>query len=304
MIAYVMKKTLVSVLMLFLASATIFVLMDALSQARVGWHFDPLSLASGYTAWVGDLLRGDLGTSPLEHASVASIVARHVWPTVLLMGTSLALTAVLAVPFGAYSATKRNGLLDTAGRAFFFVGYGLPGFWLGVILQLVLGVYLVNWAGVHVFAISGMHDPGSNSFLDLLRHLTLPVVALSLASLAQFARFQRGAMLEALSEDYVRTARAKGLKERAVNYKHALRNALIPTATLFALSMGAISGGAVIIETVFSWPGLGFLLIDSLFTGNFEVLRALLLINVVFVIFFNLVADLAYVFLDPRVGYA
>ena len=289
--------------MIFLASATIFVLMDALSQARVGWRFDPTSLASGYAAWVGDLLHGNLGTSPLEHASVASIIARHVWPTVLLMGSSLALTAVLAVPFGAYSATRRNGLLDIAGRAFFFLGYGLPGFWLGVILQLVLGVYLVNWAGLHVFAISGMHDPGNSSLLDLLRHLTLPVVVLSLASLAQFARFQRGAMLEALSADYVNTARAKGLRERAVNYKHALRNALIPTATLFALSMGAISGGAVVIETVFSWPGLGFLLVNSLFTGNFEVLRALLLINVGFVIFFNLVADLAYAFLDPRVGY-
>lgn len=303
MLTYFLRRTLVSVVMILLASATIFVLMDALRYARVGWHFDPSRLVSGYAVWVGDLLHGNLGTSPLQHASVASIVARHAWPTILLMGSSLALTAVLAVPFGAYSATKRNGVLDAAGRAFFFVGYGLPGFWLGAILQLVLGVYLVNWAGVHIFAISGMYDPGNGGFLDLLQHLTLPVVALSLASLAQFARFQRGAMLESLSEDYVRTARAKGLRERAVNYKHALRNALIPTVTLFVLSMEAISGGAVVIETVFSWPGLGFLLVNSLFTGDYDVLQTLLLINVIFVIFFNLVADLAYALLDPRVGY-
>ncbi len=260
-------------------------------------------ISSGYVGWAEDLLRGDLGTSQQQHVSVASIIARNVWPTVLLMGSSLVLTVILAIPFGAYSAIKRHSVLDRAGRAFFFFGYSLPGFWLGAILQLVLGIYLASWAGAHIFAISGIHSPGKDGFVDLLQHLALPVTTLSLASLAQFARFQRGAMMEALSADYVRTARAKGLRDRSVNYKHALRNALLPTVTLLALSMGAISGGAVVIETVFSWPGLGFLLVTSLFKGDFLVLVTLLMINVVFIVFFNFLADLTYVLLDPRVGY-
>ena len=219
------------------------------------------------------------------------------------MGSSLALTVLLAVPFGAYSATRNRSALDRVGRAFFFVGYSLPGFWLGAILQLILGVYLAGWAGVRIFPISGIHNLGDGSSIDLIQHLILPVLTLSLASIAQFARFQRGTMMDALSADYVRTARAKGLRGRAVNYKHALRNALLPTVTLLALSMGAFSGGAVVIETVFSWPGLGFLLVDSLFKGDYQVLLALLEINMVFIVFFNLVADLTCVLLDPRVSY-
>ena len=318
MISYVLRRAFISVVIVVVASAIIFALVDAvaLSASRMPLDlrvifsgsgnpqpFVPSVISSGYVGWAEDLLHGDLGTSQQQHVSVASIIARSVWPTVLLMGSSLALTVVLAIPFGAYSAIKRHGVLDRVGRAFFFVGYSLPGFWLGAILQLVLGIYLASWAGAHVFAISGIHSPGKNGFVDLLQHLALPVITLSLASLAQFARFQRGAMMEALSADYVRTARAKGLRDRSVNYKHALRNALLPTVTLLALSMGAISGGAVIIETVFSWPGLGFLLVTSLFKGDFLVLVALLMINVVFIVFFNFLADLTYVLLDPRVGY-
>ena len=304
MAGYFLKKTLFSFLMVLFASVTIFVLVEALTYAAPGGGgIDLRHTVPGYFEWVRELSRGDLGNSFSQRASVASIIARNAWPTVLLMGSSLALTVVLAVPFGAYSAIKRHGFLDNAGRAFFFVGYSLPGFWLGAILQLVLGVYLVGLAGHHVLYVSGMRSPGNNSSMDLLQHLVLPVLTLSLASMAQFVRFQRGAMMEVLTADYVRTARAKGLSSRTVNYKHALRNALLPTITLFALSMGAISGGAVIIEYVFSWPGLGFLLLDSLSHSEFEVLRALLMINAGFIIFFNLVADLAYAALDPRVSY-
>ena len=303
LITYLVRRTLVSVLIVVIASVIIFTLVDAVSLSAFGVPLDSRMILSDYVGWAGNLLHGDLGTSQQQHASVASIIARNAWPTILLMGSSLALTVVLAIPFGACSAIRRHGFLDRAGRAFFFVGYSLPGFWLGAILQLVLGVYLVSWAGALALPISGIHTPGNDSLTDLLRHLALPVITLSLASLAQFARFQRGAMMEALSADYVRTARAKGLRDRSINYKHALRNALLPTVTLLALSMGAISGGAVVIETVFSWPGLGFLLVDSLFKGDFLVLVALLMINAVFIVFFNLVADLAYVLLDPRVSY-
>jgi peptide/nickel transport system permease protein len=139
--------------------------------------------------------------------------------------------------------------------------------------------------------------------VDLLQHLALPVITLSVISVAEFSRFQRSAMLDVLASDYLRTARAKGLSQRVVYLKHALRNALLPTVTLVALSIGLIFGGAVITETVFAWPGLGFLLFDSLNKGDFNVARALLLIGAALVVFCNLVADIAYSFVDPRVSY-
>ncbi|WP_273845784.1 ABC transporter permease [Rubrobacter calidifluminis] len=295
MVGYLARRALFGLLTLFFASVIIFFVVGTLGQAVV--------TPGGYAAWAAGLLRGDLGTSLWQHASVDSVIALHVWPTVLLMGSSLALTVIVAIPFGTCAAIKRGGLLDNAGRAFFFVGYSLPGFWLGAILQLVLGIYLADWAGTRVFYVSGISTPGNGGVVDLLQHLVLPVITLSAASVAQFVRFQRGAMVDALASDYVRAARAKGLGRRGVYLKHALRNALLPTVTLFALSMGTISGGAIVIEAVFSWPGLGFLFVDSLAKGDYEVIRALAIINAAFVIFFNLLADVAYTLLDPRISY-
>ena len=301
LLAYVVRRILVSVLILILASIIIFVLVDSISNPFGLPSESPLYVR--YAAWAAGMLQGDLGTSFYPQTSVNSIIAPRVWPTILLMGSSLMLTVVLAVPFGIYAAIKKHGAPDNFGRAIFFAGHSIPDFWLGAILQLVLGIYLMIWAGTRIFYTSGMSSFGGGGVVDLLQHLTLPVVTLSLASIARFIRFQRGAMIEVLSENYIRTARAKGLRSRSVYLKHALRNALLPTITLFALSMGTISGGAVVVETVFSWPGLGFLLIDSLIARNYEVIRALLMINAVFIVLFNLVADLSYAILDPRTSY-
>ncbi len=254
-----------------------------------------------YGIWVGDMLHGDFGTSFEQSTSVNSIIARRIWPTVLLMGSSLIFTVAVAIPFGIYSAIKKYSALDNAGTFFSFVGYSMPTFWLGLILQLVLGVYLSSWAGVRIFYISGM--TGSGGLIDLLQHLALPLITLSVISVAEFSRFQRSAMLDVLSSDYLRTARAKGLSRRVVYLKHALRNALLPTVTVVALSMGAIFGGAILTETVFAWPGLGFLLADSLFKGDYNVARALLMISAALIVFFNLVADIAYSLVDPRVSF-
>ena len=175
-------------------------------------------------------------------------------------------------------------------------------FWLGLILQLVLGVYLTSWAGVRVFYTSGFSS-GDGGLVDLLQHLTLPVLTLSAISIASYSRFQRGAMLDVLSSDYLRTARAKGLSWRRVYLKHALRNALVPVVTVIALDMGVLLGGAVITETVFAWPGLGFLLADSLYKGDYNVAQGLLMISAALIVFFNYVADMAYAVVDPRIGY-
>lgn len=318
MIAYIVRKVVFSLAVLFLASIVIFGLValgpDPLAELRQNPSIrgedleriadryglnDPLYVQ--YGIWMGDMLQGDLGQSFKQQAPVTSIIAPRIWPTILLMGASLIFTVIIALPFGIYSAIKKYSALDNAGTFLSFMGYSMPSFWLGLILQLVLGIYLADWAGRRIFYVSGMSTDGG--FVDLLQHLTLPVLTLSAISIAEFSRFQRGAMLEVLTSDYLRTARAKGLSQWTVYMKHALRNALIPTITLVALSMGTAFGGAVITETVFSWPGLGFLLSDAIFKGDYNIVRALLMISAALIIFFNLVADITYSLIDPRVRY-
>jgi peptide/nickel transport system permease protein len=318
LVAYIVRKVIFSLVVLFLASIVIFGLValgpDPLAELRQNPSIrgedleriadryglnDPLYVQ--YGIWMGDMLQGDLGQSFKQQAPVTSIIAPRIWPTILLMGASLIFTVIIALPFGIYSAIKKYSALDNAGTFLSFMGYSMPSFWLGLILQLVLGIYLADWAGRRIFYVSGMSTDGG--FVDLLQHLTLPVLTLSAISIAEFSRFQRGAMLEVLTSDYLRTARAKGLSQWTVYMKHALRNALIPTITLVALSMGTAFGGAVITETVFSWPGLGFLLSDAIFKGDYNIVRALLMISAALIIFFNLVADITYSLIDPRVRY-
>jgi peptide/nickel transport system permease protein len=318
LVAYIVRKVIFSLVVLFLASIVIFGLValgpDPLGELRQNPAIrgedieriadryglnDPLYVQ--YGIWMGDMLQGDLGESFKQQASVTSIIAPRIWPTILLMGTSLIFTVIIAIPFGIYSAIKKYSALDNAGTFLSFMGYSMPSFWLGLILQLVLGIYLADWAGRRIFYVSGMTAGGG--LVDLLQHLTLPAITLSVISIAEFNRFQRGAMLEVLTSDYLRTARAKGLSQWTVYMKHALRNALIPTVTLVALSMGTAFGGAVITETVFSWPGLGFLLSDSIFKGDYNIVRALLMISAALIVFFNLVADITYSLVDPRVRY-
>jgi len=321
MFAYLVRKTIFSIVVLFFSSIVIFGLValgpDPLTELKLNPRvtqadIERISAQYGldqplpiqYGIWVRDIvLHGDFGTSFKQNTSVNSIIVLRIWPTVLLMGASLIVTVLIAIPFGIYSAIKKYSALDNAGTFLSFVGYSMPTFWLGLILQLVLGVYLTSWAGYRIFFISGMTSAEGGGIVDLLQHLALPVITLSVISVAEFSRFQRSAMLDVLASDYLRTARAKGLSQRVVYLKHALRNALLPTVTLVALSIGLIFGGAVVTETVFAWPGLGFLLFDSLNKGDFNVARALLLIGAALVVFCNLLADIAYSFVDPQVRY-
>jgi peptide/nickel transport system permease protein len=257
-----------------------------------------------YVIWLGDLLHGDLGTSFKQYASVNSIIAPRIIPTFLLVGSALVVTAILAIPFGVYSAIKKYTLADNAGTFLSFLGFSMPIFWLGLILQLVFGIYLTAWAGTRIFFVSGMTSVvGDAGPIDLLQHLVLPVTALAVIEVATLSRFQRSAMLDVISSDYLRTARAKGLSQWTVYLKHALRNAMIPSVTLLALKVGLIFNGAVITESVFAWPGLGFLLVDSLNKGDYNVARGILIISAALIVVFNLVADLAYSLVDPRVSY-
>ncbi len=320
MLAYAVRKLLTGVVVLFLASIVIFGLTrlagDPLTQLRQDPRVSEADVqrisaiygldrpvTTQYFIWIGGVLQGDFGQSFAQREPVNDIIGRRVWPTVLLMGTSLIFTVIVAIPLGVYSAVKKYSAVDKAGTFLSFLGYAMPSFFLGLMLQLLLGVYLTSLAGTRVFYTSGIYSPGGGGFVDLLQHLTLPVLTLSAISIASYSRFQRSAMLDVLSSDYLRTARAKGLSRRAVYLKHAFRNALIPIVTLIALDIAFIFGGAVVTETVFAWPGLGFQLIDSIFKNDYNVARALLLIAAALVVLFNLVADLVYAFVDPRVSF-
>ncbi len=320
MIAYTIRKFIFSIVVLFLASIVIFGLVnlgyDPLADLRQnprisGEDIQRIASIYGldrpiherYVIWISDFLTGDFGFSVNNQSPVVDLITPRIWPTVLLMGSSLIFTVAIAIPFGIYSAIRKYSALDNAGTFFSFVGYSMPSFWLGLILQLLLGVYLTAWAGTQVFYTSGMSTRGGG-FVDLLQHLTLPVITLSVIGIASYSRFQRAAMLDVLSSDYLRTARAKGLSQRRVYLKHALRNALIPVVTLIALEMGVLLGGAIITETVFAWPGLGFLLADALYKGDYNVAMALLMMTSVLVVFFNYIADIAYSFVDPRITYS
>jgi peptide/nickel transport system permease protein len=320
MLSYIVRKALFSIVVLFVASAVIFVLVslsgDPLAELRTNPNvqqddIERLTAQYGldqplpvqYLIWLGDLLHGDLGTSFKQYASVNSIIAPRIIPTFLLVGSALVVTAVLAIPFGVYSAIKKYTLADNAGTFLSFLGFSMPIFWLGLILQLVFGIYLTAWAGTRIFFVSGMTSVGDTGPIDLLQHLALPVTALAVIEVATLSRFQRSAMLDVISSDYLRTARAKGLSQWTVYLKHALRNAMIPSITLLALKVGLIFNGAVITESVFAWPGLGFLLVDSLNKGDYNVARGILIISAALIVVFNLVADLAYSLVDPRVSY-
>ena len=320
MIAYIIRKVIFSVVVLFLASAVIFALVslagDPLAEIRNNPNvtqadIERLTAQYGldkplpvqYVIWLGDLLHGDLGVSFKQYTPVNEIIGSRIFPTFLLIGSALIVTTIIAIPFGVYSAIKKYSALDNAGTFFSFLGFSMPVFWLGLILQLVLGIYLASWAGVRIFYVAGMTSVDGGGLIDLLQHLTLPVITLAVIEIATLSRFQRSAMLDVLSADYLRTARAKGLSRKTVYLKHALRNAMIPSITLLALKVGLIFNGAVITETIFAWPGLGFLLVDSLSKGDYNVARAILIISAALIVFFNLVADLAYSLVDPRVSY-
>jgi peptide/nickel transport system permease protein len=197
-----------------------------------------------------------------------------------------------------YAATKRNSWFDIGSTAIGFVAYGIPVFWLGIVMIDVFAVHL-RWLPASGIASLGRE----NDLLDRLRHLVLPVVTLAIVSFASWMRYQRGAMLEVLSAPFVRTARAKGLTERVVVYRHALRNALIPTVTLLGLTLPGLVGGAFFVEYIFSYPGMGYLGITSVFARDYPTVMGITMLSAVLVVLGNLLADVFYALVDPRIRY-
>lgn len=247
-----------------------------------------------YAIWVGALLRGDFGNSVLNDFPVAALIGGKLPATLALAVGSLTVGLAIAVPAGIVAAVKAGGAADRAIAAFFGVALGVPTFWLGILLVLVFSLRL-GW-----LPPSG-YVPVAENPAASLKMLLLPSLTLGIYLSAIFGRFLRAALLETLGQDHVRTARAKGLRPPAVVAGHVVRNAMIPVVTVFALQFGGLVGGAVIVEAIFAWPGVGRLLVTSISSRDYAVVQAIILFSAVAFLAVNLLTDLLYGLLDPRV---
>ncbi|HET9660169.1 MAG TPA: ABC transporter permease [Thermomicrobiales bacterium] len=263
-------------------------------QARANLGLDD-SLAEQYLTWAGNLLQGDFGTSyTFGNKPVIDLIGDRLWNTVVLQGISLLLGILIAVPVGIVSATRQYSKTDNAVTFFSFVGLALPNFWLALLLQVWVAVKL-GW--LPVISTGQANAP----FPERIKYFILPVFVLVLPNIAYFARFMRSSMLEVKNQDYVTVARAKGLPNKTVLYRHSLRNALIPMITVIGLQLPAIIGGAVIIEQIFAWPGLGDLAVKAIGQRDYPVILAITLLSGAVVMIVNLLVDIFYAIADPRV---
>ena len=258
-----------------------------------------------YLVWMEGVFRGNLGQSIKFNRPVSEMIAERFPNTLLLVGTAFLITLMIALPVGILSARRPYSIFDYIATTLTFVGQSLPVYWFGLALILIFYVALNNpFTGLPLFPSGGMYSVGQEGNpVNLVWHLVLPVTALSAEWIAWYSRFLRSSMLDVMHEDYVRTARAKGLTQRSVYYKHALRNAVLPLVTLIALDLPSLFAGALFVETIFSWPGMGRLFWDAARGRDYPVLLGVVMINSVLIIAANLVADLLYGMLDPRVKY-
>jgi peptide/nickel transport system permease protein len=250
-----------------------------------------------YALWLGHLLQGNLGFSWTLDQSVSSELGQHLPKTVILVGLAIILALIVAVPVGMWQAVQRNRLVDYTFTGFSFLFYAAPSFFVGTVLILVFSVKL------HIFGPEGPQG-GLVSDLTDWRDMTLPVLTLALITMALFSRYMRSAVLDNITQDYVRTARAKGASQRRVLWRHVLRNSLIPIATLLGLSLPAVLGGALITESVFNYPGMGYMFFKAAQQQDYPTLLGFVIVVAIAVVVGSLLADIAYAVLDPRVRYA
>jgi peptide/nickel transport system permease protein len=275
-------------------------------------NFLPAAIGGG----TNGLVHGDLGISISTGEEVSTMISRAAIPTAILAGSALVIWLLLATLIGSYSAIRRYSLFDQAATVFCYVGYAMPTFWLGIML-----IFLFSGPGLNILPAGGMTETrvsppfgtdaywayfGGHPFqsiLDIGKHLLLPVITLVVVNIAGDSRFIRASMLESLSQDFVRTAKSKGLRNRVVWFKHAFRNAMLPFVTNVGLEIPFLFAGAIVTETIFSWPGMGRLTIDATRDFDYPLLMGILLITAVLVVFANLLADIAYAVVDPRIKY-
>ncbi|NUN06684.1 MAG: ABC transporter permease [Bdellovibrio sp.] len=253
--------------------------------------------------WVGSISQGDLGYSRTYRVPVQELMGPRLWNTFILSIASLTLSLLIAIPLGVISALKPGSRTDYVVNLFSFAGISIPSFWLAIVLIIIFAVKIPLLPAGGTQTIGGEPLGFWADLADRSVYLVLPVLSLSIQQIGRFSRFTRSAMLEAMRNDFIRTARAKGLSRSRVIWKHAFRNALIPLITILALSFSGLFSGAILTETVFAYQGVGKLVYDSIIQNDYNVAMISFVISVSMVLLMNLVADIAYGFADPRISY-
>lgn len=316
MITYIIRRTLMSIPILLGITILSFAIMKAAPGDPMALMMDPTISAADrekfiekyglnepehiqYLKWLGNMIQGDFGTSIIRKGMpVSELIMARLPNTLLLMLVSTILALLISIPFGVLSARRPYSKLDYGITFTSFIGLAVPNFWLGLILIMFLAVNL-GW-----FPTGGVMTINSDfSLWDRVHHLILPAFVLAAADMAGLTRYTRSSMLDVLRQDYMRTARAKGFKENRVVYKHGLRNGLLLMITIFGLMIPSFIGGAVVTEQIFSWPGLGKLFVDSAFQRDYPVIMAMTVISAALVVIGNLIADILYAVVDPRIEY-
>ncbi|UCF18497.1 MAG: ABC transporter permease [Gemmatimonadota bacterium] len=329
MTSYVARRLLQAVPLLFGVLTLVFIFMHVapgdptalymrpdvdpavLEQMRRNWGLDqPLYIQ--YFRWIASFLTGDFGFSLTQNRPVSDILLERVPNTLILSGTSLLLIFAIGIAIGIVQAVRQYSTMDnvlTVGALFI---YSMPSFWLGLMLILIFAykVHQLDWWPEFLkFPASGVTSTNYDLFGagqklgDRIRHLVLPSIALGVSSAASVARYMRSSMLEVIRQDYIRTARAKGVPERSVILKHALKNALLPIITLLGLYLPFLFSGAVLVEYVFSWPGMGRTIVDAIYQRDYPTVMATSFIFAALVVVANLIADILYALVDPRIRY-
>jgi peptide/nickel transport system permease protein len=313
MLKYLGKKLLLLVAMVLVISFVIFFALNNTGVDPVSFtmnmdNYDPATadslreslglndpLVVRYFRWWGGMLQGDFGTTFKAGRPVGDLMWPALKNTLILMSAAWVLQLVLSIPWGIYNSTRQYGTSDNIAAVIGYAGMAMPVFWFGILMQELFSLKL------SILPLSNMHTYGQTGFGDLALHMILPVSVLVIINVAGYTRYSRASMLEVLGQDYVRTARAKGVSENKVVFKHALRNALIPIVTILGLDLPGLVVGAALTETVFNWPGMGRLFVDMAFAREYSVIMAITMITAVVVILGNLIADVLYAVVDPRV---
>ncbi|HBG2784974.1 TPA: ABC transporter permease [Clostridioides difficile] len=248
-----------------------------------------------YLNWLKNTLSGNLGISYINHMPVTEQIMEKMGNTFILMGTSLIFSILVAIPLGIFLAVNKNSITSKVSSVFNYIGVSIPSFWIGMILISIFSVKL------NIFPSGGMHTIGNDSIGDLVKHLVLPVITLGLYNTAIFTNYVEASVNEQLKKQYVITARAKGLSEKVILFKHVLKNSLTSLVTILGMSIQKLVTDAFVTEVVFSWPGMGRLMIDSIFSRDYTVIMAITMLSALFLILGNLVADILYLLIDPKI---
>ena len=288
-----------------LAAYTVDATLTGEDIARLRQHYgldQPVPVQ--YLRWLGNMLTGNWGTSFVSNLPVADLIAQRLPNTLLLVGSSYSIILIVAIVLGVYTAVHQYSVADNVVTTIAFIGISIPSFWLGLLLLLIFFAVQTRSMGLPYFPAGGMYDLAVGPTVpQVLWHLVLPSITLATVVTAGYIRYIRASMLEVIGQDYVRTARAKGLAERVMLRRHAFKNAAIPLVTLMGLDLPRFLSGAVVVESIFAWPGMGRLFWEEAQRTDIPVLMAVLVFSSAMVVIGNLLADVGYAYLDPRIRY-